>query len=165
MNAEVGVRVHQVIAALMASGEPVSGTTVLRAVRDLWAARPTGGTVASSARVRCSTSVGVYVARLAPQGWDLVGVEETVGAGVADLIWSRGGRFVIDEVKSGPVTVADTRVAAQLLRLAAGGAARWGDAFAGVRLAAIASPSHTRVVTAAGDRLVEVDVPDGMEPR
>lgn len=165
MNAAVGVRVHQVIATLMASGEPVTGAVVLRTVRDLWAADPIGGSVSSSARVRCSTSVGVYVSRLAPRGWTLVGVEEPIGTAVADLIWCRDGHFVIDEVKSGPVAIDDIGTGEQLLRLAASGVAAWGDNFSGVRLAAIAAPRRSSVVTAVGGRLVETATPEGMEPR
>lgn len=162
VNREIGRRVHRVIADLATSEGPVTGAAVLRSVRSMWATEPTGGTTASSARVRCSSSVGVYFARFAPDGWNVVGCEEHLGLAIADLVWHRDGRFVVDEVKSGSATVSSDRIGEQLLRLAISGRQLWGDRFAGVRLVPLGSPAYAAVVAEHEGRLESVAIPEGM---
>lgn len=158
MNREVGRRVHRVIGAL-AGEQDVTPATIVATVAEMWRADPVGGTVASSARVRCSSSVAVYFDRFrpAPQ-WRLDGVEVRLDAAVADLVW-RGprSRVLIDEVKSGATDVAAN--ADQLERLAAGGRARWPGRFVGVRLVPLGAPTRSAVVTLRRGRLVPVPNP------
>jgi hypothetical protein len=167
VNREVGRRVHRVVAELAASPESASPQQVLDVVRAMWLADPVGGSVASSARLRCSTASSLYLHRFMPTDWVLAGVEVRVGRAIADLVWEdASGLVVIDEVKSGAASVDDPAVADQLARLAAGGRRRWDAEFAGVRLAPLGSPGRAVFVTVDdADRLVPVGFPTGMEPR
>jgi hypothetical protein len=159
--------VHSVIAELAATGEPVDADRVLAAVVQRWAAAPLGGSIASSVRARCSTTVAVYFARFAPppHDWRLVGSELRVGSAVADLVW-RSDRHgvVIDEVKSGVADARDADTADQLRRLAEGGGATFAD-FVGVRLVPLGSPNRMTVTTLTDGRLVEAPAPEGMALR
>lgn len=167
VNAAVGSRVHRVVADLAATGEPVDSAAALAAVRRLWAADPIGGSIASSARLRCSTAVAVYFARFEPARaqWKLDGAEVRVGSAIADLVWrSERHGVVIDELKSGVADLRDPDIADQLLRLAEGGAAAF-ESFRGVRLVPLGSPARSVFVTAENGELVSCAAPDGMEIR
>jgi len=165
VEAEVGRRIHRVIAELVDRPEPVDAATVMATVAALWRRDPVGGSVASSARLRCSTSVAVYFNRFLPDAtWEFAGCEVRLGRAVADLVWRRpaDGTVVVDELKSGAVDVTDRRVADQLGRLASGGRARWAGRFAGVRLVPLGSPARTAMLDGYGRN---VPVPAGMVPR
>lgn len=159
MNREIGRRVHRVIGTL-ATDEEVSAARIVEAVGEMWRSEPVGGTVAASARVRCSSSVAVYFDRFRPQGWRLEGVEVRLEGAVADLVWrGPGSQVLIDEVKSGVANLGDAATTNQLRRLCSGGSARWGRRFAGVRLVPLGSPARSAVVRLRRGGLVEVESP------
>lgn len=165
MDREVGRRVHRAIAKLVTGPEPAGPDEVLAVVSSMWHRDPIGGSVASSARLRTSTSVSIYLARFRPgDAWELAGCEVRLGRAVADLVWRdpANGAVVVDEVKTGVVDVSDGRVADQLRRLAVGGRARWRDDFVGVRLVPLGSPARSVLVDETGR---EIEVPAGMRPR
>ena len=162
---EVGRRVHKVIGELVERPYPIGSAEILDAVRGMWRDDPIGGSVASSARLRCSTAVAVYLSRFSPVGWQLDGVEVALGGAVADLVWVRDDERVIDEVKTGAMSITNPRVADQLFRLAVGGQDRW-ERFLCVRLVPLGSPARSVTVVAdVSGRLETVPAPVGMEVR
>lgn len=166
VHKEVGRRVHRVIAHLAAAGDAATPDEILDVVREMWRRDPVGGSVASSARLRCSTAASVYLHRFMPRGWELLGHEVVLEEAVADLVWCTPDAVVIDEVKTGEANLDQPKVADQARRLAAGGRARWGDRFVGVRLLPLGAPRRASVVTLddAGG-LVPVPTPAGMVSR
>lgn len=166
MHKEVGRRVHRVIAHLAVAGDAATPDEILDVVREMWRRDPVGGSVASSARLRCSTAASVYLHRFMPQGWELVGHEVALDGAVADLVWRSAGAVLVDEVKTGEANLDQPKVADQVRRLAGGGAAMWGERFVGVRLVPLGAPRRSTVVTLddAGG-LVPVPTPAGMVSR
>jgi hypothetical protein len=126
--------------------------------RELWKLKPVGGTIASQVRTACVTQAAVYLKRVRPTAWDLVGAEVPVGRAVADLVWTDAvsGDVVIDEIKTGGSGIDDPTVKSQVRRLHAGGQERWGDQFAGVRLIPMQALARTAVWCVDGDWLVAV---------
>ena len=159
---EVGDRTHRLIGELVTGAATSPGD----AARRVLAARPVSGTRAASVRMRMASAASTYKLRFQPPA-ALVGVEVPLGAGVADLVWERpDGMVVVDEVKSGAITADDRRLIAQVARLVAGGHARWGELFVGVRVCPLRRPARTVLaVGAAGGRLVTVVLPGWLEVR
>lgn len=162
---ESGRRVHRLVAAALEAERDGEHFDVVAAVRTMFRAAPLGAGATHALRFRCSSAANVYLLRCRPLGWDLVGVEVRLGAAVADLVWSDGDRFVIDELKSGAPRARGGRVADQLTRLACGGTERWGAAFAGVRLVPLAAPRTTSFHRLIDSQLHGVALPAGMEVR
>lgn len=166
MNSEpskTGQRIHALLGAALtadAAGEPFD---VIARTAESFRVNPIGAGASPALRFRCSSAVSTYLLRCRPVDWSLIGLEVTVGSAVADLIWEHAsGRVVIDEVKSGAPSPTGTATAEQVCRLAWGGAERFGERFAGVRLVPIASPSTMSFHQLTDGRLIDVALPAGM---
>lgn len=162
---ESGRRVHRLVAAALEAERDGERFDVITEARTMFGAEPVGAGATHALRFRCSSAVNVYLLRCRPLGWDLVGTEVRLAGGVADLVWSDGDRFVIDELKSGVPRARGGRVADQLTRLACGGTKRWGAAFAGVRLVPLAAPRATSFHRLIDSQLRDAALPAGMEVR
>lgn len=148
LDLEVGRRVHLLVGLAIGRGLGPRDLPALAA--EVFATWPTTKALAPSARLRCVTAAATYLARCMPLGFELVGVEEPLGQGVADLIWCKGYRIVVDEMKTGKAAPHDPSVSAQVLRLIEGGAARWGTRFVGVRVLPLAGVRNTWLQAADG---------------
>lgn len=92
------------------------------------------GTANPALRRRLTNLAHIYLNGLVPPGEvALVGHELTVGEVRMDLVWATDGRVWADELKTtgGRMT---PPLAAQCARQLRAGTARWGSAFAGVRV-------------------------------
>ncbi|HEV3321088.1 MAG TPA: hypothetical protein VG147_02725 [Solirubrobacteraceae bacterium] len=83
---------------------------------------------------------GSYLRHFSRPGWRFLGSEVIVGPIALDLLWQHGSRLEADEVKSSASTPTLWRDAAQAQAAAQARAGRrhFGEAFAGVRIAALA---------------------------
>jgi hypothetical protein len=88
-----------------------------------------------------------YLRHFSRPGWRFLGSEVIVGDVALDLLWQRGSRLEADEVKSSASAPTLWRAAAEAQAAAQACAARrhFGDAFAGVRIAALALGESVRV--------------------
>ena len=87
-----------------------------------------------------------YLRHFSRPGWRFLGSEVIVGDVALDLLWQRGSRLEADEVKSSASTPTLWRAAAQRAGRRPGARAptqHFGDAFAGVRITALASASRS----------------------
>jgi hypothetical protein len=155
IHREAGKRVHALIAAAVADPGP---TDIEALSRRMWRIDPVGGSIRAQVRMACSSKASLYMRRLCPpEGWELLGSEVPVGAGVADLVWRHaGGDVFIDEIKSGSPGIDSPKVRNQVLRLAEGGRVEWADRFLGVRLVQLRAPGLTAIWRAESGRLVKV---------
>lgn len=131
LDLEVGSRVHRLVGVALERGEGPGALPCIAA--EIFTTWPTTRALAPSARLRCITAAATYIVRCLPVGFTLVGIEEPVGGGVADLVWSRGRSVLIDEMKTGRAAPTDRSVAEQVERLRSGGTERW-PGFVGVRV-------------------------------
>jgi hypothetical protein len=83
---------------------------------------------------------GSYLRHFSRPNWRFLGSEVIVGPVALDLLWQHGSRLEADEVKSSASTPTLWRAAAQAQAAAQAHAGRrhFGEAFAGVRVAALA---------------------------
>ena len=165
-ESKAGQRVHELIAAALASGADGQPFDVVAATAASFRERPFGVGARYALKLRCSSAVGVYLQRCRPVGWSMVGTEVPLGPAVADVVWTNSdGVLVVDEVKTGAASPSDPRVADQLMRLADGAGERFGDRFAGVRLVPLPRPTSTAFLHRLDGQLVEAAPPVGMEVR
>jgi hypothetical protein len=150
LDCEVGRRVHKLVGLALERGEGPAALVSLSA--EVFTSWPTTRALAPSARLKVVTAAAVYLGRCVPEGYELVGVEEPVGGGVADLLWrKRGGtRILIDEMKTGSSEPGDLAVSLQVERLFRGGVAQWGSRFAGVRVLPLGSVRRAWLKTEGG---------------
>lgn len=159
---QVGSVIHRLIAAAVRDDLDPQEATEL--VRRAWTETPLGGTTAWQARARAGLAVSVYLRRLRPAGWELLGAEVDLGGATADLVYGRrqGEALTdvfVDEIKSGRRPLEAPELADQVGRLADGGRRRWGARFAGVRVAELAHASRARFWESDGAALRPVDGP------
>jgi hypothetical protein len=165
LDREVGDRVHRLIAMLVTADDPF--TAINSTTRQLLKERPVSGARLGSVRMRVGSAAGTYLRRFRPDA-ELVGVEEPLGAGVADLVWRHkpSGAFVVDEIKLGCGDTSGSGLIAQISRLIDGGSARWGAEFVGVRVVPLTRPVNCcLVVSHCGDHLVTEALPAWLEVR
>lgn len=81
-----------------------------------------------------------YLRHFSRPGWQFLGSEVIIADVALDLLWQRGSRLEADEVKSSASTPTLWRAAAeaQATAQARAGRQRFGDTFAGVRIAGLA---------------------------
>lgn len=147
VDLEVGRRVHLLVGAALDRG--ASPGALIELCAELFSTWPTPRALAPSARLRCVTAAATYIGRCVPRGYGLVGVEEPLGHGIADLVWGKAGRLFVDELKSGSAEPADSAVRAQVGRLLVGGTAMWGTRFLGVRVVPLGCVRRAWIVTPA----------------
>lgn len=163
LDLEVGRRAHRLVALALARG--VGPGQMIDLAAEVFTTWPTTRAMAQSARLRCVTAAATYLGRCVPVGYQLVGVEEPLGGGVADLIWSsrNGHRMLVDELKTGQPAPVDRDVATQVARLRRGGLDRWPGQFVGVRVVTLGAVRRSWLVRPDGtlespiaDRALEV---------
>lgn len=93
---------------------------------------------------------GSYLRHFSRPGWRFLGSEMIVGDVALDLLWQDRGRLEADEVKSSASAPTLWRAAAEAQATAQAHCARrhFGQAFAGVRVVALAIPAETFWVAA-----------------
>lgn len=152
LDAEVGIRVHQLIGQFARECRHVSVEEVFTAAGRLVRARPFSETYrAGPQRVTCLTVIGLAMSP--PPGWAFLGSELPAGDGRLDLAWSApiddggpmAGSVLIDEIKvvSYAAQLDDNRTLNQVRRYLDFGVATYGSQFAGVRLLALSAPRRS----------------------
>lgn len=157
LDLEVGRRVHLLVGLALSRG--LGSRDLIGVAAEVFTSWSTTQALAPSARLRCVTAAATYLRRCRPAGFDLVGVEEPIGAGVADLVWRKGASVLVDELKTGSATPNDQAVRDQVMRLVDGGVARWSKRFVGVRVLPLAAVRQAWLTRA--DRTVEAPIGAG----
>ena len=163
VTAAVGSVIHRAIAVAVDEGLSPDETHEL--LRAWWKVAPIGGTTAWQTRTKATVRVGLYLRRLRPVGWELLGSEVPLGDATADLVYGRrtDGELTevfIDEVKSGRDPLAADDLPDQVARLDAGGHRHWPGVFRGVRVATVARWSESRFWTSDGNTLSPAEGPE-----
>lgn len=85
---------------------------------------------------------GINLRHFSRHGWRFLGSEVIVANVALDLLWQRGSRLEVDEVKSSVTTPEQwrERALAQAQAQAVAGRAEYGDGCAGVRVTPLAWP-------------------------
>ncbi len=153
LDAEVGVRVHQLIGQVAREGRHVSVEEVFTAAGRLVRAQPFSEIYkAGPQRVTCLTVIGLAMSP--PPEWTFLGSELPAGDGRLDLAWSApmggggdlvAGSILIDEIKvaSYAAQLDDNRTLNQVHRYLDFGVATYGTRFVGVRLLALSAPRRS----------------------
>lgn len=157
LDLEVGRRVHLLVGLAIERGLGARDLVPLAA--EVFTTWPTTRALAPSARLRCVTTAATYLARCRPRGFQLVGIEEPLGLGVADLVWSKEHHILVDELKTGRAAPNDPGVHAQVARFVEGGRVRWGGRFVGVRVLPLVAVRSAWLMR--GDGAIEVPIGAG----
>lgn len=145
VRAEVGRRVHRLIALMLVTGV----TDAAKAGRVMWAAAPFGGSVKRSLRLETSRAARVYFAHFHNPAGTLIDIETPVlGDGVrgaqADLVFAVDDEYLlIREVKNNRLGIDSPKLVDQVERLYAGGQALWGDRLLGVQTVPLEAPRRS----------------------
>lgn len=140
-DAQIGRRVHAVVAGFCRAGLVPEPTRVWVTVCKVFAARPVPQN--SGAKQRAACAVSVYFSTFYRPSWRFSGAEVSLGTGRIDLVWlTPTGLVVIDELKAGGLgeVVDDPDTLAQVANYCEAGARQWEGRFAGVRLLPLAAP-------------------------
>lgn len=162
---ELGRRVHRLVAWMLATGGNLSD--LAREARELFAAEPLGGSVATSVRNRCVSLVRTYLTRCAPIGWSLVGVEEQLPHSRIDLLLASEttGLFVGEELKKGRPTMMSPDLADQLRREFTDLHRLIGDRFGGLRVVTLGATDRCWMLVPHGSGWRRAPMLPGLEVR
>jgi hypothetical protein len=152
MDAEVGVKVHQLVGDFLEQGQRPDVETVFIAAGRLVRAQPFSETYrAGPQRVTCLTVIGLAMSP--PPEWTFMGREIPAGDGRLDLAWSAPARegeigtasVLIDEIKVAgyAAQLENNRTIDQVRRYLDFGVATYGASFVGVRLLALSAPRRS----------------------
>lgn len=157
LDLEVGRRVHRLVGLAIERG--LGPRDLVSLAAEVFSAWPTTKALAPSARLRCVTAAATYLGRCRPVGFEFAGAEVTLEHAIADLVWRRGREVLIDELKTGTAAPNDAFVRDQVTRLFAGGVARWGGRFVGVRVLPLGAVRRAWLM--APDGSIEVPIGTG----
>lgn len=152
LDAEVGVRVHQLIGTFAQQGLRPSAEDVFVAAGALVRRQPFSETHrAGPQRVTCLTVIGLAICP--PVEWTFLGSEVPTGDGRLDLAWMApddagdvaSGSVLIDEIMVAGYAgqLEDNRTLAQIRRYLDFGASTYGSRFVGVRLLSLSAPRRS----------------------
>lgn len=157
LDLEVSRRVHLLVGLAIERGLGAQDLVALAA--EMFTTWPTTKALAPSVRLRCVTAAATYLSRCRPVGFTLVGVDESLGRGVADLVWSKGHTLLVDELEIGNATPNDADLCDRVVRLVEGGRTRWDRRFVGVRVLPLAAVREAWFM--ASDGSVEAPIGSG----
>jgi len=151
-DAEVGIKVHQLIGQFAQEGARPDAEEVFSAAGALVRAQPFSQTYrAGPQRVTCLTAIGLVLCP--PPDWQFLGAEIETDDGRLDLAWmapddadgAAPGSVLIDEIKvAGYAGQLETNhTLDQVRRYLAFGVSTYGPAFIGVRLLALSGPRRS----------------------
>jgi hypothetical protein len=163
--AEVGVRIHRVIAMVAADRTWTSNAAlidrIVGATNAVMREYPMPMRHRAASRKAMTYACVYFREFVPPEGWELVAVEAALGSSRLDLVWAGPEGVLADEVKASgygdPLMGAATR--AQLDRHLANCEERYGERLIGVRLLALAAPRHSRLVVDRSTRLLLAETP------
>ncbi len=165
---DVGLLTHAVLAIVTPALRTIQPIDLVEYVLDV-AGSLVNGENHNRRRSLQQTATGFacrYLRRFAPaEPWILIGAEFQTGQGRTDLAWQHPetGAVFFDEIKthSGSIEHLSSNVLDQALRQAAGGYAKFGDDFKGVRVIPFGALHRTTLVRAANDRTLLAPTPQG----
>lgn len=143
--AGVGSATHQLIAYLAARWQQPTPSEIWREGRRWLEARNVAVPNRQAFRAQALTRAAVYFDRFARPGWRFAGHHLVKSPGVEyDLVWQRGRRLEVDEIKTGRLRPADLERAQEQARLQLlAGDAAFGPGFAGVRVVVLTRPEQS----------------------
>jgi hypothetical protein len=152
----MGREVHRLIADLVAAGVRQPTPRQLRA-------HIAGHPLVSDSRVvyrqaakqRLLVATALYFRFFEPPAaWRLLGSEVAMGSSRLDLVWGDGEDVIADEIKSGKIVARfeHEHLEQQIEHALANANERYGDAFTGLRVLLLASPTTSFLLRSDGSR-------------
>jgi hypothetical protein len=137
-----------IIDALLNAGRPSDPAVIRHFVLQQFATDPP--IIGRRAVLLASTMASAYIRRFAPEArWRLIGRNLPIGRGRADLLFTDGQRWFVDELKAARIRPHDQPLIDQVA-VYQEGRQTYGDAFLGVRVALLRAPSQLLIFPAPG---------------
>ena len=137
---EFGRRMEVIVAALLRADRPLAAATVRSTVRAELAKPPS--ITGRRAVLLANSMATAYLRRFAPPPeWRLAGRNVAVGAGRADLLFTDGEAWFVDELKAARIRPDDEALTHQVERYQRASES-YGEAFLGVRVALLRAPTQ-----------------------
>lgn len=147
---ELGRRMERIIEALIGSAVSAESGSIRGVVLSEFTREPR--IVGRRAVLLASAMAATYVRRFAPpRGWRLAGRGVRVGTGRADLLFTDGALWFVDELKAARLRPDDPALAHQVERYQRANDT-YGDVFLGVRVALLRAPTQLLLFPATGAR-------------
>lgn len=144
--ADSGIAIHALIAAAAAQFGPKAHVGQLQKLAGALISERLAPVYRQSLKQRVVTAATRYFTRFGPVGWTFVGSEVVVGEVALDLVWTRGGLVMADELKTGAVSLfGEDELKLQIEAQLAAARSRWGEAFHGVRSIRLLEPELSRL--------------------